>query len=242
MSTACNLLVLLVMKIVILQVKKIPETFNSPADYKNSFMLPLLEETHSDLHSNLTGVAHAHLCEVTKVERDSKQFKLPKSLFYQISFKSTKEYNGKYDPEPGDLIAFTDIMPKRVDDLSTHKCPYNVAYVIAPKDDFSGELSILSSKCLTEFDLRKSDAPKMYAVHLMNMTTNIRIWKALNSESEGEHLDIIKKVLRPCLNVRITLSFFFFFFFSFSFSLSFLNIKLFNVNLTTMHMLVNKLK
>jgi len=31
-------------------------------------------------------------------------------------------------------------------------------------DDFSGELSILSSKCITEFDLRKNDAPESYAV------------------------------------------------------------------------------
>jgi len=97
-------------------------------------------------------------------ETTSNSIKLPKSLFYQISFKSTKEYNGKYEPEPEYLIAFTYIMPKRVDDVNTNKCPYNVAYVIAPKDDFSGELSILSSKCITEFDLRKNDAPEIYAI------------------------------------------------------------------------------
>ncbi|RHN60849.1 putative transcription factor WD40-like family [Medicago truncatula] len=97
------------------QVKKIPETFNSSTDYKNYFMPPLLEETHSDLYSNSLGVSPAPFCEVTKVERDNKQFKLPKSLFYQISFKSTKEYNSKYEPEPGYLIAFTNIKPKRVD-------------------------------------------------------------------------------------------------------------------------------
>jgi hypothetical protein len=31
-------------------------------------------------------------------------------------------------------------------------------------DDFSGELSILSSKCITEFDLRKNNAPESYVV------------------------------------------------------------------------------
>ncbi|CAI8619319.1 unnamed protein product [Vicia faba] len=34
--------------------------------------------------------------------------------------------------------------------------------------------------------------------YLMNMTTNVRIWKALNSQSDGDHLGLIKKVLRPC--------------------------------------------
>ncbi|AET03123.1 hypothetical protein MTR_8g063020 [Medicago truncatula] len=91
------------------QAKKTPETFNSSTDYKNSFMPLLLEGTHSDLYSNLLSVSHAPFCDVTKVERDNKQFKLPKSLFCQISFKSTKECNGKYEPEPGYLIAFTDI-------------------------------------------------------------------------------------------------------------------------------------
>ncbi|KAK2430640.1 P-loop containing nucleoside triphosphate hydrolase superfamily protein [Trifolium repens] len=186
------------------KVKKIPETFNSPTDYKNSFITPLLEETHSDLFSSLQGVSHAPFCEVTKVERDIKEFRLPKALFYQLSLKSSTNVVEKdvvkYVPEPGDLIAFTDVRPRRADDLNSPRCPYAIAYVIAQKDDFSGEILILSSKCLNEFDFKKDHTKKIFAVQLMNMTTNIRIWKALNSQTEGEHLDIIKKVLRPCLN------------------------------------------
>ncbi|CAI8583915.1 unnamed protein product [Vicia faba] len=89
-------------------------------------------------------------------------------------------------------------VPKRVDDLNTQRCPYNVGYVVAPKDEFAGEVSIMSSKCMTETDFRYNDKQKMYAVYLMNMTTNVRIWKALNSQSDGDHLGLIKKVLRPC--------------------------------------------
>ncbi|KAL5098979.1 hypothetical protein RYX36_003306, partial [Vicia faba] len=70
--------------------------------------------------------------------------------------------------------------------------------VVSPKDEFSGEVSIMSSKCMTETDFRYNDKQKMYAVYLMNMTTNVRIWKALNSQSDGDHLGLIKKVLRPC--------------------------------------------
>ncbi|KAL5102079.1 hypothetical protein RYX36_006406 [Vicia faba] len=180
------------------QVKKIPDTFSSSDDYKNSFIPPLLEETHSDLYSNVQGVSHAPFCEVLKIERDRKQFKLPKALFYLISLKTTQDNNGKYEPEAGDLVAFTDIKPKRVDDLNTQRCSYNVGYVVVPKDEFSGEVSILSSKCMIETDFRYNDKQKMYAVYLMNMTTNVRIWKALNSQSDGDHLGLIKKVLRPC--------------------------------------------
>ncbi|KAL5057778.1 hypothetical protein RYX36_029382 [Vicia faba] len=56
----------------------------------------------------------------------------------------------------------------------------------------------MSSKCMTETDFRYNDKHKMYAVYLMNMTTNVCIWKALNSQSDGDHLGLIKKVLRPC--------------------------------------------
>lgn len=185
------------------QVKKIPETFDSPINYKNSFISPLLEETHSDLHSNLLGLSRAPFCEVKKVERNIKEFKLPKALFYQLSLKSA----GKYEPEHGDVIAFTDVRPKRVDDLNTQRCPYNIALVIVPKYD-SGEILILSSRCITEFDSRRDNTKKMYAIHLINMTTDVRIWKALNSQTYGEHLNIIIKVLRPSLIVRIILSFF----------------------------------
>ncbi|KAL5057469.1 hypothetical protein RYX36_029073 [Vicia faba] len=56
----------------------------------------------------------------------------------------------------------------------------------------------MSLKCMTETDFRYNDKQKMYAVYLMNMTTNVRIWKALNSQSDGDHLGLIKKVLRTC--------------------------------------------
>ncbi|CAJ2652928.1 unnamed protein product [Trifolium pratense] len=48
-----------------------------------------------------------------------------------------------------------------------------------------------------KFDSRRNNAQKLYAVYLVNMTTNVRIWKALNSEMEGSNMNIIKKVLQP---------------------------------------------
>jgi hypothetical protein len=37
----------------------------------------------------------------------------------------------------------------------------------------------------------------------LNLTTNIRVWKALNSELEGANMNMIKKVLQASSNVRI---------------------------------------
>ncbi|CAJ2652930.1 unnamed protein product [Trifolium pratense] len=184
------------------KVKKIPETFKSPEDYKEAFIPLLLEETHTDLSSSLLGVARAPFCEILKLKRDSKLFKLPKPLFYKIQFKKNV---GKYEPEFGDLILFTDIRPKSVDDLklNTANSPYHIAFVYGPtrKSDEIQKVQVLSSKCInTDFEsnTRDNETQKLYAVYLMNMVTNVRIWKALKSKSHG---NIIEKVLQPDQNI-----------------------------------------
>ena len=188
---------------------KIPETFDSPTVYKNAFIPLLLEETHSDLCSSLLGVARAPFCQILKLERDSKLFRLPKPLHYNIRFEKDV---GKYEPEFGDLILFTDIRPKSVDDLklNTAKSPYHIAFVLGSKSEPTDEIQltqVLSSKCINtdfESDTRDNETQKLYAIYLMNMTTNVRIWKALNSTTHG---NIIEKVLQPDLNVSITITF-----------------------------------
>jgi senataxin len=173
----------------------------------------LLEETHTDLSSSLLGVARAPFCEIVKLNKDSKLFNLPKSLYYNIQFEKDV---GKYEPEFGDLILFTNIRPKSVDDLklNTANSPYHIAFVLGPTPiseliDEIHEVQVLSSKCINtdfESDTRNNETQKLYAVYLMNMVTNVRIWKALKSELHG---NIIPKVLQPDQNVRIVGPFFY---------------------------------
>ncbi|CAL5189953.1 unnamed protein product [Lathyrus oleraceus] len=182
------------------QVPNIPKTFFSTNDYMNSFFPALIEETHCDLYSSLLSVPQASFCEIRTMET-SKKFNPPYDLFYKISLKNVTDevYGvGKYEPEVGDLVAFTNIRPKSVDDLMRIKRYCHMAYVCGSKDEFTDEISILLSKVMhNNFDLRTNKAQKLYAVYLVNMTTNVRIWKALNSEMEGSNMNIIKKVLQP---------------------------------------------
>ncbi|KAL5102077.1 hypothetical protein RYX36_006404 [Vicia faba] len=186
------------------KVQKIPETFNSAIDYKSSFIPLLFEETHSDLSSSLHGVSRAPFCEIIniqeskpKAQKQSAQFNLILTLKMTTEFDRV-ENGGKYEPGSGDLIAITHIRPKSLNDLNTLNSPYHIAYVNWGKNQSSNKISVMSSKCMIAFDFRKNNKQKMYAVYLMNMVTNVRIWKALNSQSDGEHLGLIKKVLRPC--------------------------------------------
>ncbi|MED6176527.1 hypothetical protein PIB30_089119 [Stylosanthes scabra] len=181
------------------QVQKIPLTFSSTKEYLNSFMLPLIEETHSDLCSGVEGISRAPFCEVMTIRR-SDDFRPPKSLFYKMRVqKITEEVQnvGKYEPESGDIVAFTDVRPKGIHDLIRRKMQYQIAYICRSKDEFTDEIEVLSSKFLdmdSGFTRKINKTQKLYVVYLLNMTTNIRIWEVLTS---GSNMNIIKKVLQP---------------------------------------------
>ncbi|XP_058787783.1 uncharacterized protein LOC131662105 isoform X2 [Vicia villosa] len=189
------------------QVQQIPQTFMSVTNYLRSFIPSLIEETHSDLSSSLYGVSRAPFCEVLTAEPERSKSYIPtKFLLYEISVNRT--YNdskdvGTYEPEVGDLIALTDFKPKTIEDLNRPRRYYHIAYVYGSKES-TGKISVLSSKCIDmEINsnyLRSNNAPKLYATYLLNLTTNIRVWKALNSELEGANTNMIKKVLQANSN------------------------------------------
>ncbi|KAL6562041.1 hypothetical protein OROGR_003048 [Orobanche gracilis] len=180
------------------KVFRIPETFKSAKDYMNSYIHPLLEETHCDLYSNLMGVSRAPFCEILIVEEYMMSFNSSKNFYYKIELKNKPDEvkgNGKYVPESGDLIVLTDVRPKNIHDLKNPGSNYyHIAYVLRPKDEHTEKVHILSSKDMGMDDSNKS----LYAIYLLNLTTNLRIWKALNQPVEGENeCKIIKKVLQP---------------------------------------------
>ncbi|XP_022743877.1 uncharacterized protein LOC111294754 [Durio zibethinus] len=184
-------------------VKKIPETFKSTAEYLNSFLAPLIEETHADLFSSMTRLARAPSREVFSVERD-KDYKAPRDLFYKIVLR--RDSNGSdhlvtYQPQTGDLVALTNVRPDCISDLNGPKFSYLLAYVQAVDSD---NVSILSSKpVMTEqktlLGQRSQNISQqkhtLFFVFLINMTTNIRIWKALHPDLKGGNLKMINKVI-----------------------------------------------
>ncbi|KAL1308306.1 hypothetical protein HN51_050242 [Arachis hypogaea] len=196
------------------KVVKIPETFNSVKEYMNSFIPSLIEETRSDMCSGLKGVSRARFCEIEAVEMDKEFFKPPKNLFHLLTLVNTSdsddvdkddveeggEIGKSYEPMLGDVIAFTPVRPKCIDDLNNSpKKFYHIGYVVRPKHAYDNAIPILSSKymdTMNEYD-RSGGVKKLYAVYLMNILTNVRIWKALNSQLEDADMSIIEKVLRP---------------------------------------------
>jgi senataxin len=179
----------------------------SVTNYLSSFVPSLIEETHFDLSSSLYGVHRDPFCEIlTAVPERSRSFIPTRFFLYQISVHRTDNDTkdvGKYEPEVGDLIVLTDIKPKTIEDLNKPRRYYHIAYVCGSKES-TNEISIFSSKYIDmEINSRNNSTPKLYAIYLLNLTTNIRVWKALNIELEGANMNMIKKVLQASSNVRI---------------------------------------
>ena len=182
-------------------------TFSSTGQYLSSFIYPLIEETRADLHSNIQTVARAPTREIISVGK-AKDY--PKKLSYRILMKELREIanvEGTYEPEVGDLIALTDVKPKCINDLNRPQMPYLLGLVTTKKED-RPEMTILSSKPIAFVEDEQEDKTgkekSLFVVYLTNMTTNNRIWQALNSGLAGRNMNIIKRVMQFDSTVRIT--------------------------------------
>ena len=160
-----------------------------------AFAPSLLEETHEELLSSMMSLSRAPSCEILKVE-PCKYHQPPKALFYRITFNESKGENDieAYQPNGGDIIALSDVRPKYIDDLNRSRNSYLIAYVIGSNQGSS--LKILASKSINggASGIRQSKRGRLVAVYLMNMTTNIRVWNALNSELSA-NTNLLKNVL-----------------------------------------------
>ncbi|KAI3950310.1 hypothetical protein MKW92_011315 [Papaver armeniacum] len=182
------------------KVNKIPKTFSSVNQYLDSYCYPLLEETHADLLSNMMNLYKAPKCKILSVEKH-KHYKPPRNFIYTMLLDHTGE-DGKsvkdvYKPQGSDIIAFSDVRPERVKDFV--RVSYIPAMILGVDD---GEIpylvKVLTSKPIIVEDENGEENlinDPLFAVYLINMTTNLRIWRALHP-SGARNENIIKEVLR----------------------------------------------
>lgn len=172
----------------------------------NSFYIPLIEETHADLLSSMSTLSRAPTRRIISL-RKLKQQKAAEDPLYFVSLE--KEFMpkiGSYQPMAGDLIALTDVRrPQHSNDLDRS---YVVAYVQSMREHMgSVSFTILPSRHISFEEQKNKTRETLYAVGLINMTTNIRIWTALkNSELKGANLNIIQQVLQPKSDVRVLIN------------------------------------
>ncbi|KAK1439278.1 hypothetical protein QVD17_05094 [Tagetes erecta] len=169
------------------QVEEVPLTFSSTTHYMNSFIHLLLEETRADLLSHIDAISQAPASPISGLRRISSDNNT--ELYYQITL------NGfKYEATVGDLIVLTEVTPKCIDDLVVSNSYFVTAYVTGLVAQDPTDLIVLLSHDLTELNLFEANKrrPKGFVVYLTNLTTNMRIWQALNPAAS---MDIMKRTL-----------------------------------------------
>ncbi|KAI7724648.1 hypothetical protein M8C21_006382 [Ambrosia artemisiifolia] len=173
------------------KVSEIPERFSSSTEYTKSFIDPLLEETHAELLSSLNGISRAPTRGI-RVRSDTRDNKLSNYYVYNVVLEK-KSRGETYEPEVGDLIVLTDVKPRRVNDLR----PFVIASVQKVQNEDHATTQVISSKpILFSWDESCKGGKFMYAINLMNLTTNTRIWQALHSSLDGTNMKMINKVLQ----------------------------------------------
>ncbi|XP_042519721.1 helicase sen1-like [Macadamia integrifolia] len=170
------------------KVKMIPKKFLSPQDYLAAYISPLIEDTHAALCSSIKNLSKAPKCRI-HVQELSKDHKPQRHLCYSIRvLREGDSKNGResYEPQVGDLIALLDARPVRTDDLKR-------SYILALVTEDSSLMKIRSSKPVIEKRvLLKGKREPPFAVFLINMMTNIRIWKALHPDMQRGNMNVIK--------------------------------------------------
>lgn len=189
-----------------------------------SFIVSLIEETRADLSSSIRTACEASESEsesstweptsvdtpareLMSIEKSS-QFKLPRYFLYDISLKSV-EGNGNnaevYEPQAGDIIAITDKIPYYIESESC----YNIALVTGSYGKTCDKLQIQSPKPMMHEQIMSDNKKRrtIYAVYLINITTNNCIWEALHRSPRGGNIRIIDKVLQTDSSVRIIIHF-----------------------------------
>ncbi|GMI88715.1 hypothetical protein like AT1G65810 [Hibiscus trionum] len=180
------------------QVKKIPETFTSTEEYFSSFLAPLVEETHADLLSAVTRLSRAPSYQLSSIQREI-NYRAPTDFSYKIVLRKARNSNPSgsvpYRPQGGDLAVLTDVRPTCISDLNRPTMPFLLAYVQGMDNE---QISIRSSKPVMIEQTMQSYQKKqidLFFVFLTNVTTNIRIWKALHPDPLRGNLDMIYKVI-----------------------------------------------
>ncbi|XP_044967800.1 uncharacterized protein LOC123427746 [Hordeum vulgare subsp. vulgare] len=178
------------------KVEIIPCNFKSLDHYLTSYRVPLIEETRSDLCSCLELISEAPLSKILSMEVAGK----PGSYFMDVDFWDNDAgfSTGAYSARNGDIYILSSIKPEAAEDLNRHGVTYCLAMVteVSMDDEYQKGFRVKVAK---NIGLEEEDLNKLkHAIFLNNITTNIRIWKALTFDTHmNENFTVIKSLLAP---------------------------------------------
>ncbi|KAK3222793.1 hypothetical protein Dsin_009818 [Dipteronia sinensis] len=173
------------------KVAKIPETVGSVEQYFGSFVLPLLEETRSELCSAMETISKAPITTVVSLKSKKNKERLYDAVVHHRWQNRSSSSHDKepYETFPGDILILTDKKPETANDLLKvgRICTFvSVLY----KNEIGTTLKLKASKDIPVDDdsLKKS----LFLIFLTNVTPIKRIFHALHM---SRNLKNVKEIL-----------------------------------------------
>jgi hypothetical protein len=157
--------------------------------------VPLIEETRSDLSSCLELINEAPSSKILSMEGAGKT-----GLYYMdVDFwDNGAGFSAEaYTARNGDIFILSSLRPGAVEDLNRYGVTYCLAMVteVSLDDEYQKGFRVKVTKDIgSEQDLSKLT----HAIFLNNITTNMRIWKALTLDTHmNGNFTVIKSLLTP---------------------------------------------
>lgn len=188
--------------------EKIPDTFGSVHQYLGSFVHPLLEETRASLSSSFETISALPFAEVTQLTKDRKVGG------YNIKVDNWRNESNNlgdlYRTLPGDILILSNGIPETVGDFQRLGWKWTFAEVTDVSggtgygfdDDNVDDIASMSLNVRVVSADECQTWNSVFAVFLMNVTTNRRIWNALHM---SRNLDMVKEVFSMSWVVRFEL-------------------------------------
>ncbi|KAK1380566.1 hypothetical protein POM88_027310 [Heracleum sosnowskyi] len=185
------------------EVNAIPHSFSSLGDYLSSFVYPLIEETRSELCSKIESMSTAPFAEIITLRTSKRLTERHYDIKVDNWTRSSDSPNKvPYETKCGDLIVFTQAKPDQSFNVQRLGKSWCFGYVTKMLNvhQFNGRNIFTHFEVATSNELIAAlDVFKpFYAVFLVNMTTNIRIWNALHAFPSNQ---VIKEIL--CINPTV---------------------------------------
>ncbi|EMS47183.1 hypothetical protein TRIUR3_15389 [Triticum urartu] len=190
------------------KLKMIPSIFNDIKSYLGSYTSPLLEELRADMSSSLEAISTESFVKVAWIEQTKY------SAVYNIAFEDSQNTKSCNKPESngrsvGDIIILSDVKPENTSDITCNGRPYCIAFITdgADEDDDSPPASyaVTASGKIDAADEVSEDGKRspLFAAHLLNIVTYIRIWRCLDYTTVRRNPNLIQEMVHYPLVANI---------------------------------------
>ncbi|XP_051219250.1 helicase SEN1 [Lolium perenne] len=183
------------------KLKRIPSVFNNIKGYLGSYTSPLLEELRAEMLSSLESISTLSFVKVSWIEQ--KKYSESYDIAFEADSQNTESRN---KPESnrrsvGDIIILSDVKPENISDIAQNGSPYCIAFITdgGDEDDDSPPAMyvIKASGQIDAADEISQDGKRrpLFAAHLLNIVTYIRIWRCLDYTTLRRNQNLIQEMV-----------------------------------------------